>query len=56
MSERNEMFLGGVKEFLEMCIGRRTSHTCTLADGVTVLEVLDACRESNRSGCEVVLQ
>ena len=54
--ERNEMFLGVAREFLEMLNGRRTSHTCTLADGVTVLEVLDACRESNRSGCEVVLQ
>lgn len=54
--ERNDMFLGVAREFLEIMQGTDTRPTCTLADGLTVLEVLDACRQSHESGCEVILQ
>jgi len=53
--ERNEMFLGVAREFLEMVDGTRSRPSCTILDGMTVLEVLDACRESQRSGCEVAI-
>jgi predicted dehydrogenase len=53
--ERNDMFLGVAREFLNMLNGRGIDQTCTLADGLRTLEVVDACRESQRTRCEVVL-
>lgn len=53
--ERNEMFLAVAREFLELIEGRRVHPTCTLVDGLRVLEVIEACRESQRSGAEVAL-
>src|SRR6266850_620133 len=52
---RNDMFLGVAREFLSMLNGRGIDQTCTLADGLRTLEVVDACRESQRTRCEVVL-
>jgi predicted dehydrogenase len=53
--ERNDMFLGVAREFLELVNGDRVTPTCTIADGLKVLEVIEACRESQRTGREVVL-
>ena len=54
--ERNDMFMGVAREFLEMIDGTRCEATCTILDGMTVLDVVGACRESQRSRCEVVLK
>lgn len=53
--ERNDMFLGVAREFLDLIEGRRGGPTCGLVDGLNVMEVVEACRESQRTGCEVVL-
>ncbi len=45
--ERNDMFDAVAAEFLQLCSGRATP-SCSLADGVTVLRVVDAARESQR--------
>ena len=47
--ERNDMFVANTREFLDV-IGGKPVRTCTIADGVRVLEVLEAARESHRSG------
>jgi predicted dehydrogenase len=52
--QRNDMFLEVAQEFLEMSSGRRQDLTCTVADGLKVLDVVEACRESQRNGCEIV--
>jgi predicted dehydrogenase len=54
--ERNDMFLGVAREFLELIAGTRSEVTCSIVDGVTVLNVLDMCRRSQDSRCEVVLK
>lgn len=54
--ERNDMFMGVAREFLEMIDGTRCEATCTIVDGMTVLNVLGACRQSQHSRCEVVLK
>lgn len=51
--ERNDMFLGVAREFLDIIDGRRVDLTCTLADGLRALEVIEACRKSHKTGCEV---
>jgi predicted dehydrogenase len=53
--ERNEMFVSVAQEFLALLQGNHTDLTCTIADGLKVLEVVEACRESQRTGREVVL-
>lgn len=53
--ERNEMFMGVAREFLEIVNGNRSTVTCTIVDGLKVLEVIEACRESQRTGRDVVL-
>lgn len=53
--ERNEMFASVAREFLELTEGRRGEVTCSISDGLRVLEVVDACRESQRRGAEVAL-
>ena len=52
--DRNDMFMGVDREFLEVLKGGQVS-TCTIADGVDVLKVLDAARRSSESGQEVIL-
>ena len=54
--ERNDMFMGVAREFLELIGGTRRESTCTILDGMTVLDVLGACRKSQGSRCEVVLK
>jgi predicted dehydrogenase len=53
--ERNDMFLGVAREFLELINSNRASLTCTIADGLQVLEVVEACRESQDTGREVAI-
>ena len=52
-ADRNEMFLDVGREFLRMLNDDDHAPTCTLADGLRVLEVIEACRESQRAGSEV---
>jgi predicted dehydrogenase len=44
--ERNEMFIAVAREYLDMLAGR-SSPTCTLADGVQVMELIEAIRASS---------
>jgi predicted dehydrogenase len=53
--ERNAMFLGVAREFLELIHSNYAPLTCTISDGLKVLEVVEACRESQHTGREVVL-
>ena len=48
--ERNEMFLGAAREFLELLAGGRRAPSCTAQDGSEVLQVIEAMRESAASG------
>lgn len=47
--ERNDMFVETAKEFLGLLDGRDAPR-CTLRDGVDVLRVIEACRESTENG------
>jgi predicted dehydrogenase len=53
--ERNDMFLGVAREFLELMQGTCFHSTCTIVDGLKVLEVIAACRESQETSCEITL-
>jgi len=53
--ERNEMFLGAAREFLRLIIGETATPSCSVADGLAVLEILDACRKSAETGAAVAL-
>lgn len=53
--ERNEMFLGADREFLSLVRGERQKPSCTVADGLAALELVDACRKSAASGTAVPL-
>jgi len=49
--ERNEMFVGAAKELLARVRGGSASPlTCSVADGIRALQIVDACRESSASG------
>ena len=53
--ERNDMFLALATEFLEVLAGR-AQPACTLADGLCVMEVVEAARSSHsRGGCRVAI-
>jgi len=47
--ERNDMFMGVDREFLEIIDGEQV-RTCSIDDGVKVLEIVEAARKSNSSG------
>ena len=51
--ERNDMFIGVAREFLEVIEGGQPHLTCRLEEGLDVMQILEACRESQRTGCEV---
>jgi predicted dehydrogenase len=51
--ERNDMFMGVAREFLQLIEGSCSRATCTLVDGLKTLEVVEACRQSQRTGCEI---
>ena len=47
--ERNDMFVAVAKEFLDV-IARRGKPSCTLAQGVAVMELIEAIRTSSKTG------
>jgi predicted dehydrogenase len=53
--ERNDMFLAVAREFIGLVNGNPQPLTCTLADGLRVMDVIEACRESQRIGAEVAV-
>lgn len=54
--ERNEMFVGVAKEYLELLKGSAGSKpTCTVRDGIDALKIVDACRESSATGKAISL-
>lgn len=50
--KRNDMFVNVAKEFLEI-LGGRKEMSCTLADGINVLKIIEACRQSSLKACAV---
>jgi predicted dehydrogenase len=55
--DRNEMFLGVAREFLGLLnSGWQRVPTCTVEDGLKVLELVEACKESQRTHQVVRLQ
>ena len=53
--ERNDMFIAVAREFIAFMEENADVSTCTLLDGLKTLEVVEACRESQRAGREIVL-
>lgn len=53
--ERNEMFMAVAREFLDVMAGRM-SPTCTIDDGVEVLRLVEAARESSETGRRVEMR
>jgi predicted dehydrogenase len=47
--ERNDMFVAVAKEFLEVVAGR-AEPSCTLAEGIGVMELIEAIRTSSKDG------
>jgi predicted dehydrogenase len=54
--QRNDMFVGAIREFLSLLSGRSGPLTCTLDDGIAVLRVAEAARLSHAQGRRVALQ
>jgi predicted dehydrogenase len=52
--ERNDMFVEVAKEFLEVVAGR-AEPSCTLAEGVGVMELIEAIRTSSKDGRAVAV-
>lgn len=52
--ERNDMFADVAREFLEVVTGAQP-RTCTIADGVAVMRLIEAARQSSQSGSRVRL-
>jgi predicted dehydrogenase len=53
-NQRNDMFIAVAREFLEALDGSAV-RTCTVEDGVKVLEVIEAMRSSSQTGRRVAL-
>lgn len=55
--ERNTMFRAAMEEFIELVRGaiRPADITCNLKDGITVMRIIDAARQSNQDRCAVQL-
>lgn len=53
--ERNDMFIAVAREFIE-ALGGRPALTCTVADGVNVLRVVEAARRSSREKSSVAME
>lgn len=53
--DRNDMFLACAREFLDVAAGR-AAPSCTIADGVRVLECVEATRASQATGRTVALR
>ncbi|RKE72314.1 Gfo/Idh/MocA family protein [Pseudorhodoplanes sinuspersici] len=50
--ERNDMFVAVAREFLDVVAGR-SKPSCTLADGIKVMDLIEAIRTSSAEGCTV---
>jgi len=50
--ERNDMFVNSAKEFIDVLDGK-TEMSCKLQDGMNVLQIIEACRESSQRGCVI---
>jgi predicted dehydrogenase len=50
--ERNDMFMAVAREYLDV-VTRRVSPSCTLTDGIKVMELIEAIRKSSARGCTV---
>jgi predicted dehydrogenase len=53
--ERNDMFVGVAREFVQLIQGDGNNLTCQLSDGLKVLQVVEACRESQRTSRDVFI-
>lgn len=53
--QRNDMFVGAMREFLSLVSGTGLAPRCTLQDGLNVLKVLEAARRSSDEGRVVAL-
>lgn len=53
--DRNDMFMGVAREFLDLISGSRRPLTCNIGDGLGVLEIVEACRRSQETGEEIPL-
>lgn len=51
--ERNDMFVGVAREFLDVVSGGVGELTCDIADGVNVMRIVEACRKSTATGGSV---
>jgi predicted dehydrogenase len=51
--ERNDMFVAAAQEFVAMTADGGQPLTCVMDDGLKVMQVLTACRASQRTGREV---
>jgi len=54
--ERNDMFVGVAREFLALVAGDLAEPTCTIKDGVDVMRIVEACRQSTASRATVTLE
>jgi predicted dehydrogenase len=52
--DRNDMFVGVAEEFLKILAGDST-QTCSIDDGIRVLELIEAARQSNSSEKMIIL-
>ena len=53
--ERNDMFMGVARDYIDMIDGRLTAKRCSVEDGVAALRIVDACRLSSAEGRKVRL-
>jgi hypothetical protein len=53
-ADRNDMYIEMLRGLIELSTGRATPRI-NLAEGIAVLEMIDAMRESAASGCQVSL-
>ena len=53
--ERNDMFMAVAREFLGLVDNADRHANCSIRDGLNVLHVIEACRESQRTGREIGL-
>ena len=53
--ERNDMFMGVARDYMELINGKLVHKCCTVEDGVAALKIADACRQSSATGRAVTL-
>jgi predicted dehydrogenase len=54
--ERNDMFVGVASDFLKLIESDGERLVCDIQDGSRVLEVVEACRRSQASGRDIVME